>query len=83
MCDKAVAVDSKMLKFVPDHFKTQEMCEKRIAKIVVFSNTCSWSVWNSLFKKLFQNTLQCCNLFLIATKVNKVIKETVDCHPHV
>ena len=41
MCDKAVAVDSKMLKFVPDHFKTQEMCEKRVTKIVVFSNTCS------------------------------------------
>ena len=28
MCDKAVEKDSKMLKFVPDYFKTQDMCKK-------------------------------------------------------
>ena len=29
-CDKAVEKDSKMLKFVPDYFKPQEMCEKAV-----------------------------------------------------
>ena len=30
MCDKAKEKYSKMLKFVPDYFKTQEICEKAI-----------------------------------------------------
>ena len=30
MCDTAIQKDSEMLKFVPDYFKTQEMCEKTV-----------------------------------------------------
>ena len=32
MCDKTVEKDSKMLKFVPDYFKTQEIREKAVKK---------------------------------------------------
>ena len=32
MCDRAVEKDLKMLKFVPDYFKTQEMCEKPVKR---------------------------------------------------
>ena len=30
MCDKTLEKDSKMLRFVPDFFKTQEICEKAV-----------------------------------------------------
>ena len=30
MCDKTLEKDSKMLRFVPDFFKTQEICEKPV-----------------------------------------------------
>ena len=32
MCDETVEKDSKMLKFVPDYFKTQKKCEKAVKK---------------------------------------------------
>ena len=32
MCDKTVQKDSKMLKFVPDYFKTHAMREKVVKK---------------------------------------------------
>ena len=41
MCDKTVEKDSKMLKFAPDYFKTQGMCEKAVKKSIVCNNTCS------------------------------------------
>ena len=41
-CGKAVKKDLKMLKFVPDYFKTQEM-RKKLLKIDICNNTCSWS----------------------------------------
>ena len=33
MRDKAVEKDSKMLKYVSDYFKTQEMCQKAVKKL--------------------------------------------------
>ena len=33
MCDKTIEKDSMMLKFVPDYFKTQEMCEKAFKNV--------------------------------------------------
>ena len=32
MCDKAFEEDSFNFEYVPDHFKTQEMCAKAIEK---------------------------------------------------
>ena len=29
-CSKTLENDSKLVKFVPDYFKTQEMCEKAV-----------------------------------------------------
>ena len=55
MCDKIVESDLKMLKFVLDDFKTQEMFEKFISKIS-----------------------ECCNLFLIATKLKQMYEKAVD-----
>ena len=31
MCIKALGVDPWQLKYVPDHFKTQEMCDKAVS----------------------------------------------------
>ena len=33
-------------------------------------------------KKLFQKTLECCNLFIIVTKLKKICKKAVCCYPH-
>ena len=34
MCNKAVEKYSKMLKFVPDYFKSQEILEKAVKTVV-------------------------------------------------
>ena len=66
-----------MLKFVYDYIKTQKACERVVKKIVVCSNTCSWSAQNSkMYEKLFQKIPKCCNLFLIATKLERCVKSS-------
>ena len=30
MCGEAVDIEPRLLEFVPDHFKTQEMCDKAL-----------------------------------------------------
>ena len=32
MCDKAVEYEPEALKYVPGHFKTQEMCDKAVRR---------------------------------------------------
>ena len=57
MCDKSVENDLKVLKFVPDYFKIQEMCEKAVIQslsaivYVPVSAKNSTYVWKVYFKK--------------------------------
>lgn len=32
MCDKVFTEDTWMFEWIPDHFKTQEMCDKAVAE---------------------------------------------------
>ena len=75
MCDKTVEKDSKMLKFAPDYFKTQGMCEKAVKKSIVCNNTCSWS-------KLFQKILECYDFIPNYYKTWEMSEKVVDYYPH-
>lgn len=72
MCDIAVEKDSKMLKFVPDYFETQEMCEKTVKNsLFTIIHVLDQHKTEQIREKfLFQKILKSCNLFLSTSKFN-------------
>ena len=59
MCDKTIEKDSMMLKFVPDYFKTQEMCEKAFTNVFSIIYVIKNTLKNSqmvLFKDYYKIT---------------------------
>ena len=62
-----------MVKFVPDYFKTQEICENVVKKLLLAIIHVQISIrLKKSVKKLFQKILVCCNLFAIAKKLKNM-----------
>ena len=51
-CDKVVSEDPFMLKYFPEKYKTQEMCEKAVDCFLAFKFVPDWLVKNKMIEKL-------------------------------
>ena len=57
-CDEAVACSTRMLRHVPDHFKTQEICDKAVEKI---HRGCNTSLITLRHKRCVEKQLKKCH----------------------